>query len=136
MKRQMYGKAGFPLLRKRVLHTVERKRQPLDLPLSQDLSELCSEGGWVYSITSMITWEVHNLGAQTLGQPGCWSIGKLSSKQFASIMPNCEHDPILVRGKSRQIGNIAGERQELVCKEELLITSHLVNSANVRRFLR
>jgi hypothetical protein len=33
---------------------VERKRQPLDPPLSQDLSELCSEGGWVYSITSMM----------------------------------------------------------------------------------
>jgi hypothetical protein len=78
----------------------------------------------------MITWEVHNLGAQTLGQPGCWSIGKLSSKQFASIMPNCEHDPILVRGKSRQIGNIAGERQELVCKEELLITSHPLHGRN------
>lgn len=26
----------------------------------------------------MITREVHNLGAQTLGQPGCWSIDKLS----------------------------------------------------------
>jgi hypothetical protein len=26
----------------------------------------------------MITREVHNLGAQTHGQPGCWSIDKLS----------------------------------------------------------
>ena len=110
----------------RVLHTVERKRQPLDPPLSQDLSELCSEGGWVYSITSMITWEVHNLGAQTLGQPGCWSIGKL----FASIMPDCEHDPILVRGKSRQIGNIVGERQELVSEEKLLIACHSLHGCS------
>src|SRR5258708_37266532 len=106
MKRQMYGKAGFPLLRKRVLHTVERKRQPLDPPLSQDLSELCSEGGCVYSITSMITWEVHNLGAQTLGQPGSWSIAKPSSTQLASIKPNADHDPIIRRAEPRQTATL------------------------------
>src|SRR6266849_1436762 len=97
---------ALPEYRRRLPRKVSRPRPPS----SQNFSELGGECGWLGCIAYVVTWEVHHLCAEPLGQPGCRTISRLSGKLFAGVLPTREHDTILVRGKSREVRNVVGER--------------------------